>query len=151
MKTNSDVAYGGAWRILRGEHHGPLDLGKGTNLDLSNPFAGDGQFAGQLIERHRAFRQSPRLEDMTFPRRKPAQRNPQGFGTPLRLLVIGEHRLGVDRPIDQQGFQLGSAFLATDARVQRHVAIEPRIHLDHLTRGHIELPGDQFGDVRREP
>src|SRR5947209_7705667 len=54
MRTNSDAACGGAWRILRGKHDGPLYLGEGANLDLPDTFAGDGQFAGQPVERDRA-------------------------------------------------------------------------------------------------
>jgi hypothetical protein len=75
MKTNSDAACGAPWRILRGEHDGALDLGKGAHLDLPDTFAGYGQFVGQPIERDGAFRQPPRLEDATFPRRKPTERN----------------------------------------------------------------------------
>src|SRR3979490_1029098 len=57
-------------RFLSGDRafDGRLHLLEGADFDLPHAFARYAEFGGEVFQRHRLFRQAPRLEDAAFPR-----------------------------------------------------------------------------------
>src|ERR1700738_1860912 len=47
--------------------HGRLHLLEGADLDLPHALARHAEFGGEVFQRHRLFRPTPRLEDAAFP------------------------------------------------------------------------------------
>src|ERR1700761_1818383 len=81
--------------------HGRLHLFEGADFDLPHAFARHAEFGSEVFQRHRIFRQTPRLEDAAVPGIEHADRAVQRAAAMIELLVLGHDGFLVGRIIDQ--------------------------------------------------
>src|SRR5215469_3441933 len=115
--------------------HDLLYLFEGPDLDLANALARHTEFAGQLSKRHRVFGQAPALENASGARLERVKRNEERAATVIEFFARGEGLLLVRGVTHQPVLPFrGIAFL-TDGVVERHVAAESTVHVDHRALG----------------
>src|SRR5689334_18902058 len=67
---------------------GRLHLFESADLDLPHAFAGDAELGGEVFQRHRLFRQAPRLEDAAFARIEHTDGAVQRLTAMIELLAL---------------------------------------------------------------
>src|SRR3954469_22502283 len=67
---------------------GRLHLLEGADLDLPHTLARHAELGGQVFQRHRIFRQTPRLEDAAFARVEHTHGAVQRLAAMIELLVL---------------------------------------------------------------
>lgn len=65
------------------------------------------------------LRQPPCLQHAPLAPREAIQRNAQGIGPMLHLILIGKNGLGVARLVHKQGLPLSTLLVAANPRIQR--------------------------------
>src|SRR5450759_275486 len=109
--------------------HRRLHLLEGADLDLPHAFARHTEFGGEIFQRHRVFRQPPRLEDAAFPGVEHAARAVQRLAAMIELLVLGHDGFLVGRSVDQPVLPFAGLAVVADRRVERGIAAEPAVHV----------------------
>src|SRR3954462_13900305 len=115
---------------------GALDRGlhllKSTDLDLPHALARYAELGGEVFKRHRIFRQTPRFEDTPFARVEHADGAGQRLTAMIELLVLGHDGFLVGRVTDQPVLPFAGFTIVADRRVERGIAAEPAVHVDHV-------------------
>src|SRR5438132_7246943 len=132
------------FRFLPGNRalDGRLHLLESTDLDLPHAFARHAEFGGEVFQRHRIFRQAPRLEDAAFARVEHADGAVQRLTAMIELLVLGHHGFLVGRVIDQPVLPFAGFTVVADRRVERRIAAEAAVHVDDVLIRHAEALGN---------
>src|SRR5712692_7984280 len=124
--------------------HRLLHLLEGAHLDLAHALARDAELVGELLERDRVVDQPARLEDATLALIEHGERLAERLAAVVGLLVLGEPGLLAGALVDQPVLPFaGIAFLA-DRGVERDIAAEPAVHVDHVLLGDAETLGDEL-------
>src|SRR6516164_2835783 len=124
--------------------HDLLYFFEGTDLDLAHALARHTEFAGQLSKRHRVFGQAPALENASGTRFERAKRNEERAATVIEFLARREHRLLVRGVTNQPVLPFGGIAFLADSVVERDVAAEPAVHVDHRALGDAQAVGDEL-------
>src|SRR5205807_337117 len=137
----------GRWALHRRDAvlHRLLHLLEGAHLDLAHALARDAEFLGEFFQRDRIVRQPSRLEDATLAlvqhRHRIAQRAVAVVG-----LFVGDDAgfladtVGVDQPV----LPFARVAVLADRRIERSVAAEAAVHVDHVLLGNAEALRDQL-------
>src|SRR3982074_2608157 len=136
---------GEGWKLAhlqrRGRHrrdavlHCVLHLLEGAYLDLAHALARDAEFLGQLHQRDLFLGEPARLEDAPLALVEHGERIGQRLVAVIDLPPRGERRLLVRGFVHQPVLPLaGLAGLAVvaDRRVERGIAAETAVHVDHV-------------------
>src|SRR3984893_16304569 len=135
---------GGLFLTGDGALHGRLHLLEGADLDLPHAFARYAEFAREVFQRHRIFRQPPRLEDAAFPGVEHADGAVQRLPAVIELLVLGHDGFLVGRVIDQPVLPFAGFAVVADRRVERRFAAETAVHVDNVLGRDAEALGNQL-------
>src|SRR5438445_3063747 len=146
---------GEGWKLThllrrRGRHrrdavlHCVLHLREGANLDLAYALARDAEFLGQLHERDLFLGEPARLEDAPLALVEHGERTGQRLSAVIELLARGERRLLVREFVYQPVLPLAGIAVLTDRGVERGVAAEPPVHVNHVRVGDADPPGDDL-------
>ena len=99
---------------------------------------------GQVFQRHRLDREATGLEDAAFARVEHAHRAIQSVTTMIKLLALGHQGFLVGRVVDQPVLPFAGFAVVADRRVERGIAAEPAVHVDHVLSRHAETLGDDL-------
>ena len=88
--------------------------------------------------------QAPRLEDAAFSGVEHADGAVQRLAAMIELLVLGHDGFLVGRVIDQPVLPFAGLAVVADRRVERRIAAEPAVHVDHVLVRDAEALGNQL-------
>src|SRR6266566_5763938 len=146
---------GEAWKLThlrrrRGPHrrdvvlHRVLHLLEGAHLDLAHALPAEAEFLGQLRKRDLFLGEPARLEDAPLALVEHGERIGQRLAAVIELLARGERRLLVRGFVHQPVLPLAGIAVVAGRRVERGVAAEPAVHVDHVLLGDAQALGDQL-------
>src|SRR5712691_4602816 len=112
--------------------HRPLHLLEGAHLDLAHALARDAEFGGQILERDRIVGEPPRLEDAPLPLIEHRERLAERLPAVIGFLALRQPALLVGRVVDQPVLPFAGIAVLTDWGIERDVAAEAAVHVDHV-------------------
>src|SRR5476651_2253441 len=124
--------------------HRLLHLLEGAHLDLAHALARDAEFGCQILERDRIVRQAARLEDALLAFVEHVERGDQRLVAVIAFLAVGQQALLAWRVVDQPVHPFAGLAIVADRRVERGIAAEPAVHIDHVALCNTEAFGDQL-------
>ncbi len=98
---------------------------------------------GEHIERDRLVGKPPRLEDAALALVQHRERFAQCLAAIVGLVVLGELRLLACSLLYQPVLPLAGFAILANRRIEREVATEAAVHVDHVLLGDAEPLGDQ--------
>ena len=135
----------------RGSFHGGdgvlhrlLHLLERADFDLADALARDAKLVGEFFQRDRLVGKPARFEDAPFAIVEHAERCTQRLMPVVRLLGFGEAAFLADAVVDQPVHPLAGIAIFADRRIQRSIAAEPPVHVDHVLLGHAQPLGDEL-------
>ena len=132
----------------RSIHHGDavlhrlLYLREGTHAYLAHALMRDAELVGELLEGDRLFGEPTRLEDASLALIEHGERVGQGLAAVVEFLARRERGLLVRGFVHQPVLPLSGSAVVADQGVERGVAPEPPVHVDHVRFADAELLGD---------
>jgi hypothetical protein len=122
-----------------------LHLVEGAPLDLAHALARDPVLVGELLERDSRSFNTVSASPSALPRLPTPS-----LSAVADPLAFGEPGLLADAVVEQPILPVaGIAFLA-DRGVERHVAAQPPVHVDHVLLGHAQPLGDELDLIRTQ-
>src|SRR6516162_4355698 len=114
------------------------------------PRSGARELGRQILERDRVVGKPPRLEDAPLALVEHRERFTERLLAVLRFLVLDEPRLLIGDFVDEPVLPFAGIAVVADRGVERHVAAEAVVHVDHVLLGHAEAFGDELDLVRAQ-
>src|SRR5712671_7512121 len=127
--------------------HRLLNLLESAHFDLSHPLARDAELVGEFFQRDGIVRQPARLEDAPLALIEHGERLAERLMAIVRFLAFDQPRLLAGAVIDQPILPLARVAIFADRRVERHVATEAAVHVDHVLLGDTEAFCDELNLV----
>src|SRR5260370_14411115 len=146
---------GEAWKLTRlqrrrGPYRGDvvlhrlLQLLEGDNLDLAHALQAEAEFLRQLRKRDLFLGDPARLEDAPLALVEHGERIGQRLAAVIELLARGERRLLVRGFVHQPVLPLAGIAVLADRGVERGIAAESPVHVNHVRFGDADPPGDDL-------
>src|SRR6476660_3685124 len=122
------------WSLHRGDARldRALQLFERTHLNLAYSLARDTEFGRKFLERDRVISQSTRLEDASFALVENVQRRDQRLVPIVALFALGKNALLAWCVVDEPILPLAALAIIADRSVERRIAAETAVHVDHI-------------------
>src|SRR5262245_10393555 len=134
-------------RLLQLRHailDGLLHLFEGAHFNLAHALARHTELGCKLLEGDRVVSQSSGLEYAPLALLEHVERGDQGLVPIIALLALGENALLARRLIDKPILPLAAFTIVAYRRIERRVAAEPTVHVDHVLLGDAKALGDRL-------